>query len=153
MSISFELFVTYSQIAIFDPTLKNPFNDWQKQHNKQGFAWRPKSVSFGTLEDGGLHKVEIHETDKINLKPNTKRAILVPFESSGLVEIASISEAKRINIHKGSYSLVFEIGYDGSDPWCVFTFLAGGSFQAKILRLDSELSPSYPLLMEANPAI
>ena len=44
----FEMLVSYYHIAIFDTDLG--FNDWRDAHGKQGFSWRPGSVSFGTLD-------------------------------------------------------------------------------------------------------
>lgn len=155
MSTSFDIFITYSQIAIFDPSLQNPFNNWQPQHFAQGFAWRPGSVSFRTLDEDGLLRVEVQIVNEINLRSNTKRAILVPFSvgSSALVEVASISEGKQINVPKGSYALVFETGHGiNGTTWCSFSFIPRDSVQVEILQADSDLSPSFPLLMEAHPA-
>ena len=41
--------VSYSQIAVFNSELENPFNDWTDQHVLQGFSWREESGSFKTL--------------------------------------------------------------------------------------------------------
>ncbi|WNZ26896.1 hypothetical protein HJG54_28635 [Leptolyngbya sp. NK1-12] len=46
---SFQLRALYNQVAVFDPSLEYPYNDWLPQHAAQGFTWRPGSVSFGTL--------------------------------------------------------------------------------------------------------
>lgn len=36
---SFILDVSYSQIAVFDGSLKQPFSFWTEKHVNQGFAW------------------------------------------------------------------------------------------------------------------
>jgi hypothetical protein len=45
----FQVFVGYSQLSVFDPSLSEPFNNWTPGHVAQGFAWRPGSASFKTL--------------------------------------------------------------------------------------------------------
>lgn len=154
VNISFRLSVLYSTLAVFDPELDRPFNDWTDVHVAQGFSWRPGSVSFATLEDGGPHQVEVRQADGIELKTETKRAILVPFSVGpvGLVEIASIPDGRVIAITPGSYGLIYEVGYAGSTPWCRLTFISGGETEAAILRADEQLAPMYPLLMEAEPS-
>jgi Competence protein J (ComJ) len=42
----FQVFVGYSQLSVFDPSLSEPFNNWTPGHVAQGFAWRPGSASF-----------------------------------------------------------------------------------------------------------
>lgn len=49
MEVSFTLDISYSQLAVFQKGMENPFNDWEDTHVNQGFAWRPGSVSFGSL--------------------------------------------------------------------------------------------------------
>lgn len=154
-SVSFDLTVTYSQIALFDPSLQNPFNDWRPQHVAQRFSWRPESVSFGTLQEGGVLRVEVRLVKEIGLRADAKRAILVPFSvgPSGLIEVAGLDTGKQVNVPEGNYALVFETGYNDDDTmWCRLTFVPSDSVQAEILRADSEMSPSSPLLMEARPA-
>lgn len=156
-SVKFEIFITYSQIAIFDPELEIPFNDWTQQHSEQGFSWRPGSVSFGTLVDGGEMDVEIYIGTEKELYSATKRAIVVPFLvlDSGVIEVASISDSKIIEIPSGNYALLFETGFDEENdnkPWCKFSFTKKEKVEPKILRADDELKPIYPLLMEAIPA-
>jgi hypothetical protein len=155
MSASFDLFVSYSQIAVFNPNLQNPFNDWQPQHIAQGFSWRPGSVSFGTLEDSGVIHIEIVQAQNISLDNDSKIAILVPFSVSenNSVEISSIGSGQTVEIPNGNYALVFEIGYSANaEMWCRFTFVPKADVQADILIADSSLSPSSPLLMDARPA-
>lgn len=149
----FELVITYGTIAVFDPSLSDPFNDWADEHITQGFSWRPESVSFRTL-DSGRSQVKVQRADDIQLDPNTQRAILVPFSvgSSGLIEVASISEGQQVNIPEGKYGLLFETGYSDDIMWCHFTFVPDENAEARILRADAELTPTYPLLMDAQPA-
>ena len=49
--------ISHAQLAVFDSTLTAPFNDWTDDHVKQGFAWRPGSVSFMTLDTAGTFHV------------------------------------------------------------------------------------------------
>ena len=70
----FQVFVSYSQLSVFDPTLSEPVNNWTSGHVAQGFAWRPGSVSFKSLSESGTHNVEYFRTTKF-------RCRLMPFES------------------------------------------------------------------------
>jgi hypothetical protein len=55
----FAIEILYRQIAVFRSRLEHPFNDWTPRHVKQGFSWRPGSVSFATLVESGPHSVEV----------------------------------------------------------------------------------------------
>ena len=147
------VYILYSQIAIFRADLKSPFNDWSNEHVLQGFAWRPQSVSFRTLEqDGDLRvTVEIRETFG-EITGNTMRAIRVPFTVKGITEIASISDGFKIQIPDGDYSLYFETGRDMDGMWSLLTFIKEYNPEAEILICDDQLKPGGKLVMTANPA-
>jgi Competence protein J (ComJ) len=171
---SFNLGLTYSFISVNNPQLL--LNDWNDKHIRQGFSWRQGSVTFRMLNScRDLIPTEIWKANDINLMPETVRAILVPFEvtTSEGVEFLDFSDEPRANlvsIPENKYVLIFETGfreqyrehpdYQGRlavllPIWCRFTFIPKGaqeSVEAKILRTDPNLSPTYPLLMEADPA-
>lgn len=152
--MNFELYILYSQVAVFQANLPNPFNDWRPQHIAQGFSWRSESACFSTLDESGVLQVEVRIASDVTIKAETRRAILVPFsvQQLGLVEISSIGRGERVSIPTGRYALVFETGYKNEGMWSIFTFVPRESTQTEILRADAGLSPSYPLLMEAHPA-
>lgn len=155
MSSQFIIYVSYSQIAVFDPGLQNPFNDWGPVHVSQGFSWRPRSVSFRTLEESGPMTVDIQISDQIQLLNETVRAIQVPFDvgATGVVEVASITEGATVEIPPNNYVLVFEHGLDDQQQmWCRFSFIPTEHAQAQVLREDPELNPPTPLVMRANAA-
>lgn len=153
-SVRFKVGVIYGQVAVFDPNIDRPFNDWTPEHVAQGFAWRPGSVSFKTLYESGVLLVETRQTREIKLSPNAERSIVVPFDvgGSGLVEIGSIDRGERVQVPAGRYALLFQTGFVSDAMWCSFTFTRNDSAQADVLRADPRLSPSYPLLMKAAPA-
>ena len=95
--IQFDLFVSYSQVAVFTAGLDHPFNDWEQEHVDQGFAWREGSVSFATLEEASALHCEAVVADGWRPHPEAERAIRVPFSVAGgdSVEIASISDGCR----------------------------------------------------------
>ena len=156
MSIdSFELALSYAQIAVFHAGLENPFNDWTETHVRQGFSWRPESVSFATLEESGKAKVYVKTLREFALRSAAVRAIQVPFTvpDSNLVEIASITESKVVEINSGTYALTFETGFnDAHVMWCVFTFQESDRPIARILRAYPELNPPENLLLSATPS-
>jgi Competence protein J (ComJ) len=148
---AFNLSVSYSQIAIFDGRMNNPFNDWTDTHVQQGFSWRPESVSFKTLAEYGTFKVEVVAIPAFKARFDTIRAISVPFlvKEGSLIEVASIGSSKVIKILSGTYELFFETGLDSEINWCRISFCRKATLptDAKIIIQDEELSPNYPLLM------
>jgi hypothetical protein len=154
-SFVFKLNISYSQICVFDSSLLSPFNDWTDLHVRQGFSWRPGSVSFRTLEEAGSIEVYVEIKNQLVLKEETIRAIRVPFRVSEnrAIEVASIGESSQLDINPGDYSLVFETGFNkNSSTWCSFSFLKGSSTEAEILKADEELNPPSILLMTSESA-
>jgi hypothetical protein len=149
-----ELYVTYRQIAVFQSGLANPFNDWRDAHVRQGFVWRPGSVSFATFDDGRLAVI----VERSGAPPGRKarRAILVPFTvpRRGWVEIATITESQDVSLEPGEYGLTFEHGLtEDGKMWCRLRWqLVDRPVEPAILLADSELEPLKPLLMDADPA-
>jgi hypothetical protein len=151
----FELTISYAQIAVFHAGLENPFNDWTETHVRQGFSWRPESVSFATLEESGKARIYVNKVEELALRSDTVRAIQVPLTvpETKLVEVASITESKVIEIGSGGYALTFETGFDeGHLMWCAITFQKSNRPIARILRADQELNPPEDLLLSATPA-
>jgi Competence protein J (ComJ) len=149
---AFRLFVSYSQLSVFDPSLAKPFNNWTRSHVAQGFAWRPGSVSFRTLSESGACDVELLLGEGGRpILPNALRAIEVPFlvPSNGALEVASIGDGKRLELPSGSYQLRFE-ALPKFAIRLVFTKAMEPGFL--ILRADSDLAPTIPLLQTAEPA-
>jgi hypothetical protein len=107
---SFSLFVSHSQLCVFDPDMTEPFNEWSPAHVGQGFSWRRGSVSFRTLPESGMHSVEVRCGEYMVYSPfaGAVRAIEVPYAvEDGRVEIASISERELISVQPACYSLRF----------------------------------------------
>ena len=144
----------YSQIVICDPLLEKPFNDWEPEHNRQGFAWREGSVSFAVF-DSDLYTIEVCLDDLIQIQPETERAILVPFTVpvSGLVGIATVGDMREVKVGEGTFALQFE-HWHKSDvwTWCRFTFISQVLSKPAILKADTFLLPVSPLVMGAKPA-
>lgn len=152
-----QLQVAYATLAVFDPDLSQPFNDWTQAHAAQGFSWRVGSVSFRTLIDAGQLKVSVMvDKTPTGIRTDTVRAIQVPFRvrSNGVVEIASIGgRGTTVKMPPGSYRLICQLGTqaDGS-PFSMLQFVPDDSAVAAVLRADTELKPPAHLVMEASPA-
>src|SRR4051812_41838500 len=86
------LSVHASQLAVFDADIENPFNDWTDIHVAQGFSWREGAVSFRTLQEFGSIDVTFQVAASFALRPNSIRAISVPFRCLGSrgVEVSTI---------------------------------------------------------------
>lgn len=136
---SFELLVSYSQIAVFLRDLENPFNEWTEQQVRQGFAWRPGSVSFRTLQEFGKSRVELIESSFCEFSQDKcVRAIEVPFElpRGKELELASISDSHVIPINPGTFQLRFEAF---KDDVIRVSFLRNCQPRFKVLLADPEL--------------
>lgn len=150
-----QLGIFYSQLAILDVSVAPEGNNWHQRHVDQGFSWRRGSVSFGTLRDVGELRVKVQSADDIDIGDDAIRAIVVPFSvsSRGHVIITDIVNDHTLEMPEGKYALVFEIGYAGEDSeWCRLTFVPTQDVTPQILRADAGITPSDPLLMEADPA-
>ncbi len=148
--------IAYAQLAVFDATLASPFNDWTDAHVRQGFAWRPGSVSFRTLDSAGSLAVEVLRDQIYESKSRAQRVIVVPFTipEHGNIEVASIGSGACFHLPPGEYELTFEHGrnVDGR-LWAGLYFVRTEKpVLARILRADADLSPPAVLLMTANPA-
>lgn len=151
--------ISYSQVAVFNASMENPFNHWTQEHVRQGFSWRPGSVSFRTLREAGSIQLEV-ETSKSgrDYDSGADRIILVPFTvlDPGQLEIASIADSRVVELPPGEYALTFEHGIECSTRkmWARLVWTpAETSVAARVLRADSELSPGDELLMDASPAV
>jgi Competence protein J (ComJ) len=156
-STTFELDISYSQIAIFQSSLSQPFNHWTKKHSAQGFAWRPGSVSFGTVLQDGAHQIELSVLTKLpSISAGALRAIEVPFDVplNGAVEVASISDSMSLTLPFGKFQLRYELLPPAiNDKYTVKIILVRTeSAGFKVIRADGELIVEYPLLLTAVPA-
>lgn len=149
--------VSYSQVTVFDSSLERPFSFWTEKHVSQGFAWRPGSASFRTIEESGLHSMEIIvSNDDPEISADAQRVIEVPFEipSSGEIEVAGISDNRALSLPPGTYALRFECSSDEntSSGKIRFIFIKSINPKFRLLRDDSDLSCERELLLTATPA-
>jgi len=153
---TFSLEVIYAQVAVFDARMKYPFNDWSDAHVAQGFAWRPGSVSFATLEPAGELVVHVERSSNSADITNGTRAISVPFSVPihGAIEIATIARSIAIELASGEYELTFVHGRQINGTMTAkFHFRpVESATKPRILRADSALTPPPELAMSAHPA-
>jgi hypothetical protein len=154
---AFELEISYTQVAVFDSTLTDPFNDWTDEHVAQGFTWRPGSVSFGTLENSGAISVGVFRSQVLDDRTSTaERIIVVPFTvpKHGAIEVASIGSSAALEVPPGEYELTFEHGRSQEGVmWANLYFrLVESPCAPRIIRADAELNPPTVFVMTANPA-
>lgn len=153
---NFRLQISYSTLAVFDAALDQPFNNWSERHTSQGFSWRQRSVSFRMLKESGVAQVEVEIVDSPSpLRPESTRAIQVPYDVStnGEVEVASIGDGVRISVPPGTYNVLYEVGLDAAGAQtCRLQFVRSDSPDARLVKIDDELNPAYPLLMIASAA-
>lgn len=125
MKEDFKVYVSYSQIAVFWPTLQEPFNSWNDQDVDRGFSWRPGSVSFRTASEAGEHSIHVSQGEMDTVSESTIRSATVQFNvpEDGLVEVGSISDSKVITLEPGLYSLTYKLlGNDQHSTEILFSF-------------------------------
>ncbi|SDN65280.1 Competence protein J (ComJ) [Bacillus sp. OK048] len=153
--ITFKSDIFYSQLAIFQYGLENPFNDWNDIHINQGFAWREGSVSFGTLSDDEECKITVRVTDKKEVDTDVIRAIVVPFHIGNKgIEVGSVMETTAIDFEEGMYELLFTVKrLENGLGHYSFNFIKNNNPKANIIKADEELNPPSVLVMKTEPAI
>jgi hypothetical protein len=154
---TFTLDISYSQVAVFEAGLADPFNDWTERHVAQGFSWRPGSVSFKTLDEAGTMTTTVDTATHFDeARSSAIRILRVPFSvpEEGKVEVGSLTSSTVIEVPPGQYELTFEHGRDSMDAmWCRLYFRSvGHESDAAIVRADVGISPAGALLMSAEAA-
>lgn len=151
---SFEVLVSWYQIIVHDD-LYSGYNAWTPEHVMQGFAWRPGSVSFGTLDIVDMEVVVNLEENPV-LMLDSQRAIVVPFVVKRDSQIFVVSSLTRVPvpIPSGTYELWFQHGRPEGmrTMWCTLAFKPESKPRAAILRADHELCPPGTLMLDAEPA-
>ena len=149
---TFTLEISYSQVAVFNASLDRPFNHWTEEHFKQGFVWRPSSVSFRTAARTGRGEVAVRQAAQRVLRDDASIAISVPFKvESPAIEVASVFKGCVINVDPGDYELVYQTGAAASNLWIDLQFVPGVIDRATILRGTDSLDASE-LVMTGEPA-
>ena len=153
---AFSVDISYGQLCVFDAKLGNPFNDWTPVHVAQGFAWRPGSVSFATLESTGLLSVEVvRVVGDPSIPTDAVRVISVPFTvpAHSRIVVASIDSESSLELPAGDYELTFAHGATARSLCAVLSFrVTNTEVQPRIARADPGLAPPDELLMTARPA-
>jgi hypothetical protein len=143
---TFNLEVSYGQLAVFDSKLVKPFNDWSEACVAQGFSWSPGSVSFATLDGSGSILVTVSQlSSPASLgDESVTRAIAVPFTvpEHGKVEVATISASAFLQLPQGEYELTFWHGQLSSNQMLAWLNFARVDVpqKARIIRADLALN-------------
>jgi len=161
MAELFLLFVSYQQVAVFDPALDSPFNDWGVRHVSQGFSWRSESVSF-RVPSAEMCLVEVLQgTEPSTLAGSPTREILTPFEveKGHAIAVGSITEENNVSVPSdGKYQLTFELlpggtrGEQKFDCGIRLRFVKENNPVFEIRKADNEMDATSPLDLHASPA-
>ena len=152
---SFNLEISYSQFAVFDPATKHPFNEWTETHVSQGFSWRNESACFRTLAAEGEHEFTTNfHTALPELYPNSVRAILVPMPRlrGEKLEVASMGDSKAFEVPPGVGGLLVQFCPASSNerPSVLLDLISIFSPSFAILRADDDIKNSASLLKNAG---
>lgn len=153
-SIKIPIILSYSQICVFDPEMPSPYNDWGEIENRQGFSYRPQSVSFATELDCGPVSILVEQVEiEPMLFPGAKCVIRVPFtiQSSRKVEIGSIQSGKILTFDVGSYALYFvDYGINSNNFRLIFHKACNAEVDILIESANAKRQEYYDL--NAKPA-
>lgn len=151
-----EISVSYAQVCVFDAIMTQPYNEWLPRHERQGFSWRPGSVSFATVIDRGVCQLEVLLSDEF-VHPDRLSlgsalfVVVVPFEVSAgtAVEVGSIMDGRSIEVQAGAHNLTF---FDCSDQRIMkVLFSPKGGEVPGVLRARDGVGSVDEFLMTANP--
>lgn len=148
--VTFTVSISHRQLAVFDPTLDAPFNDWNTQHAQQGFAWRPGSVSFTTMLDSGRVEVGVSVRQQAVPDEHAWCRIEVPFvvPPHGQVAVASIMDEHELDLQPGAYQL----HYEARQTHVRLTFTPSREAVFRIHKQDDPTKSLVVLTTEAEPA-
>lgn len=150
--------ISHSIIAVFRASLDQPFNAWTTANEKQGFSWRPGSVTFATINDGVVYSVEYNVKAKFDkIKSESIRVIDVPFEATVdcQVLIGSIFPEITLELTANMYALRIELSPSGSpdyDGEARLTFAWDEKAKFDIVVADDQLDLSEGLVTTSKPA-
>lgn len=153
--MQFTIPVLYSQLAFFSADLETPYNDWTDMHVAQGFAWRPKSVSFAIPDEFTELDIDLREVDQLPLGFAANRVIRVPLvvEGNRGAEFGNVIETVPVKLADGHYSILFQLYLTekGSGVRAEIS-ICPGDCTAAVLMADEKLDVPQTLLMDAQAA-
>jgi hypothetical protein len=144
----------YNFIAVHLPELLYPLNDWRSIHDKQGFNWRPGSVSFATIDADGDSPLFVEIRESYSQPTGAVRIVKVPFEvgTAGVI-VRETVQKWNVPIPEGHYALFFAIEPLGESWKYHLSFISTKELpRAEIILADDLLSPPSDLFMESKPA-
>jgi hypothetical protein len=143
----------YRQICIFDADLRDPFNDWSDAHTRQGFSWRPGSVSFGTISDSIDYSLTLEIVPEPVQVSGALCAIAVPFTvpASGRVEVGGVMGGHALQLPPGHYRLFF---HDFGEACAIRLVLVPSTADAlpEIIKEYGDVRRPTSYVMHAIPA-
>lgn len=153
----FVLQFLYAQVSVFGVPNDAPFSQWTTRHYNQGFAWRPDSASFRMPIEAGYADVNFIVAENLDSLPEDAiRIIEVPFTvpSSETIEVATTTDAVKITVPRGRYSLRFEVFGPDAELRVRVNFVLSYNDVARfrVIRADPELRLEGDLLTTASPA-
>jgi hypothetical protein len=132
---------------------------------RQGFAWRPTSLTFFVFEECEITshvEAEFCLDDRERPSTRAERVIKVPFTlppSDRLIVMdVRDSGSEYLDLPPGDYCVTVELGHSGNgaapsvavpdccELWARFTFVPG-TCEAEIVRADPELKPPPKLII------
>ena len=154
---NFNLEISYSQFAVFEPSIKHPFNEWTEPHVEQGFSWREDSACFRSLIGDGKHSFTVSFNENLpDLYPKSVWAILVPMPLlyGRKFEVASIGDSVSLAIPFDVNGLMVQFVPPSSNERAsaMIDLISIFSPRFAILKADGGLKRTTSLIKDARPA-
>ena len=149
------IYADYGQVCLFDPHVEGPFNDWDEVHNRQGFSWRRRSVSFAVPDEQHQWTFQLKMSPfERNPSLDYLRIISVPLTvgAAGL-EIGGVFTSSIYDVSPGTYNLTFALFRANGELQGSFDLnRTSEEVEARIILKDALLDPPLELNMIAVPA-
>lgn len=93
-----DVYVSYSQVCVFDSSLESPFNDWTDADVAKYSSAREHSISFRTEQESGRYSIEVADEERLDSYGNLIRCIecQLTISRNGMIEVASISDGFQV---------------------------------------------------------
>jgi hypothetical protein len=131
------------------------YPEFTHKHVEQGFAWRPRSVWFATVTDGGEHAIEVAVVGHAGeVSADALRVIEVPFEvlADGSITVECVTSVD-FPVPPGPYLLRCEFlpPREDFEGRVRLVFARKDTPRFAVLRADENLTVGDELLTTAEP--
>ena len=126
---------------------------WTQRRSDQGFFCYPGCIAFGLLYGAIDFHLEVYVDEPAAVSPRAERAITLPLRVMGRgdrgIIMTTYLDDWTLPVPEGMYQVTMQCGENAEDDlWCTVHFNRTDSPEVKLLVIDEQLHPEYPLLID-----